>query len=79
MQRDTGHVVNAAHVPWWAFAVGIVLAIATAALAARRPAKAMAAVPVVAALSGRPAPPKGARRSALPGLIVFAAGLAAWR
>ena len=75
VQRDTGHVVNAAHVPWWAFAVGIVLAIATAALAARRPARAMAAVPVVAALSGRPAPPKSVHRSALPGLIVLAVGL----
>jgi putative ABC transport system permease protein len=75
VQRDTGHVVNAAHVPWWAFAVGIVLAITTAALASRRPAKAMAAVPVVAALSGRPAPPKSVHRSALPGLIVLAVGL----
>jgi len=36
----------------------------------------MAAVPVVAALSGRPAPPRAVRRSALPGVIVFAAGLA---
>ena len=75
LQRDTGHVVDAAHLPWWAFAIGVVFAIATAALASRRPAKAMAAVPVVAALSGRPAPPKAARRSVLPGLIVFAAGL----
>jgi putative ABC transport system permease protein len=76
VQRDTGHAVNAAHLPWWAFAIGIVLAIATSALASRRPAKTMAAVPVVAALSGRPAPPKAVRRSALPGVIVFAAGLA---
>jgi putative ABC transport system permease protein len=75
LQQDTGHVVDAAHLPWWAFAIGIVLAIATSALAARRPAKTMAAVPVVTALSGRPAPPKAARRSALPGLIVSAAGL----
>jgi putative ABC transport system permease protein len=36
----------------------------------------MAAVPVVAALSGRPAPPTAVHRSALPGVIVFAAGLA---
>src|SRR5215831_10594198 len=76
VQRDTGHVVDAAHLPWWAFAIGIVLAIATSALASRRPAKTMAAVPVVAALSGRPAPPTAVHRSALPGLIVFAAGLA---
>ena len=76
VQRDTGHAVDAAHLPWWAFAIGIVLAIATSALASRRPAKTMAAVPVVAALSGRPAPPKAVHRSALPGVIVFAAGLA---
>jgi len=36
----------------------------------------MAAVPVVTALSGRPAPPKAVHRSALPGVIVFAVGLA---
>jgi putative ABC transport system permease protein len=76
VQRDTGHAVDATRLPWWAFAVGIVLAIATSALASRRPAKTMAAVPVVAALSGRPAPPKAVHRSALPGVIVFAAGLA---
>ncbi|MFZ2048661.1 MAG: FtsX-like permease family protein, partial [Trebonia sp.] len=58
VQRDTGHAVDAAHLPWWAFAIGILLAIATSALASRRPAKTMAAVPVVTALSGRPAPPK---------------------
>jgi putative ABC transport system permease protein len=76
VQRDTGHVVDAAHLPWWAFAIGIVLVLATSALASRRPAKTMAAVPVVAALSGRPAPPKAVHRSALPGVIVFAVGLA---
>ena len=76
VQRDTGHAVDAAHLPWWALAIGIVLAIATSALASRRPAKTMAAVPVVAALSGRPAPPKAVHRSALPGVIVLAAGLA---
>ncbi len=76
LQRDTGHVVNAAHLPWWAFAIGVVLAIATSVLASRRPAKTMAAVPVVAALSGRPAPPKAVHRSVLPGVIVFAAGVA---
>ena len=50
-------------------------AIATSVLASRRPAKTMAAVPVVAALSGRPAPPKPVHRTVLPGVIVFAAGV----
>jgi putative ABC transport system permease protein len=76
LQQAAGHVIDAANLPWWAFAVGVAFAIATSVLASRRPAKTMAAVPVVAALSGRPAPPRGAHRSALLGVIVFAGGLA---
>ncbi len=76
LQQATGHVVDAANLPWWAFAVGVVFAIATSVLASRRPAKTMAAVPVVAALSGRPAPPRAVHRSALPGVVAFAFGLA---
>jgi len=76
LQQATGHVIDATNVPWWAFGIGVVFAIATSVLASRRPAKTMAAVPVVAALSGRPAPPKPAHRSALPGVIVFAVGVA---
>jgi putative ABC transport system permease protein len=76
LQQASGHVVDAANLPWWAFALGVVLAIATSVLASRRPAKTIARVPVVAALSGRPAPLKPAHRSAVPGVIVFAAGVA---
>ena len=76
LQQAAGHVVDAANLPWWAFAIGVVLAIATSVLASRRPAKTIARVPVVAALSGRPAPPKPVHRSALPGAIVFAGGVA---
>ena len=75
LQQATGHVVDAANLPWWAIAIGVVLAIATSVLASRRPAKTMAAVPVVAALSGRPAPPKAVHRTVLPGVIVFAVGV----
>ena len=76
LQRATGHVVDATSLPWWAFAIGVVSAIATPVLASRRPAKTMAQMPVVAALSGRPAPPKAVHRSALRRVIVFAVGLA---
>ena len=76
LQRAAGHAVDAASLPWWAFALGIVFAISTSVLASRRPAKAMAEVPVVAALSGRPAAPKSAHRSAVPGVIAFGLGLA---
>jgi putative ABC transport system permease protein len=77
LQQDTGHVVDAANLPWWAIAVGILLPVATSVLASRRPATTMARVPVVAALSGRPAPPKALHRSAAPGIIVFALGVVA--
>ncbi len=76
LQQATGHVVDAASLPWWAIAIGAVFAIVTSVLASRNPAKAMAAVPVVTALSGRPAPPKAVHRSAVPGAIAFALGLA---
>jgi putative ABC transport system permease protein len=76
LQQAAGHVVDAANLPWWALALGVVLAIATSVLASRRPAKTIAQVPVVAALSGRPASPKPVHRSALPGVIVFAVGVA---
>ena len=76
LQQATGHVVDAANLPWWALALGAVFAIATSVLASRRPAKTIAQVPVVAALSGRPAPPKAVHRSALPGVIVFGVGVA---
>ena len=48
------HAVDAANLPWWAFGIGVAFAIVTSVLASRRPAKTMARVPVVAALSGRP-------------------------
>ena len=76
LQRATGHVVDAANLPWWAFAAGVVFAVATSVLASRGPAKTIAQVPAVTALSGRPAPPKPVHRSALPGVIVFAGGVA---
>jgi putative ABC transport system permease protein len=75
LQRAAGHVVDAANLPWWAFALGVAFAVTTSVLASRRPAKTMTAVPVVAALSGRPAPPKAVHRTVLPGVIVFAVGV----
>lgn len=77
LQADTGHVINSTNLPWWAIAVAIVLAIGTAVLAARRPARTMARIPVVAALSGRPAQPKAVHRSVIPGAVLVAVGVVA--
>jgi putative ABC transport system permease protein len=77
LETDTAHRIDPLNVPWWAIAAGVALAVVTSVLAARRPARTMARVPVVAALSGRPAAaPKSVRRSALPGLALVAGGAA---
>ena len=60
-------------VPWPAVAAGMVLAVLAAYFSASRPARTVAQVPVLAALSGRPSPPAQVRRSALPGLGCLAA------
>jgi len=75
LEADTAHRIDPLNLPWWAIGVGIVLAIVTSVLAARRPARAVARVPVVQALSGRPPEPKAVHRSAAPGLILLAGGV----
>ncbi len=47
----------------------MVLAVVAAFFAASRPAQAITRVPIVAALSGRPAPPRQVHRSAIPGIV----------
>jgi putative ABC transport system permease protein len=69
------HYVPWTSLPWWLIGVAMALAVVTAILASRQPARAVADVPVVAALSGRPVEPKQSRRSPRPGLIVLAVGL----
>jgi len=76
LETDTAHRIDPLNLPWWAIAAGMALAVVTSVLAARRPARTMARVPVVAALSGRPAEPKGVHRSAVPGLVLAAGGVA---
>ena len=49
------------------------LAVLATYLAAGRPARAITRIPVVAALSGRPAPPEQVHRSAIPGVVLLAA------
>jgi putative ABC transport system permease protein len=74
LQASTGHRVDPLHVPWWVAGTGTVLGVVTAVAAARRPARAVARMPVVAALSGQPSPPRAARRLAVPGLVLLVAG-----
>jgi len=69
------HVIGAFQLPWLVIFVSMALAVLAAYLAAVRPARAIARVPIVAALAGRPPAPRRARRWAGPagaGLLVLA-------
>ena len=69
VEASAHHMIAPFALPWAVIGPAIGLAVLATWFAASRPAKAMARVPVVTALSGRPAPPKKVRRSAVPGLI----------
>jgi putative ABC transport system permease protein len=69
------HVIGAFQLPWLVIIVSMALAVLAAYLAAVRPARAIARVPIVAALAGRPPAPRRVRRWTGPtgvGLLVLA-------
>ena len=61
-EASAHHVIGAFQLPWLVIFVSMALAVAAAYLAALRPARAIARVPIVAALAGRPPAPRPARR-----------------
>ena len=74
-EASAHHVIGAFQLPWLVIFVSMALAALAAFLAAVRPAQAIARVPVVAALAGRPPALRRARRWTGPagvGLIVLA-------
>jgi putative ABC transport system permease protein len=74
-EASAHHVMGAFQLPWLVILVSMALAVLAAYLAAVRPARAIARVPIVAALAGRPPSPRQARRWAGPtgvGLLVLA-------
>jgi len=73
-EKLTHHRIDRFNLPWWALAAAMLLAILTAIVAAWWPARSASRGSIVAALSGRPAPPKPAHRFAGAGAIFLAAG-----
>jgi putative ABC transport system permease protein len=65
------HVIGAFQLPWIVIGPAMALAVITTYLAARRPARTVATVPVHVALSGRPVPPRKVRWSVIPGVVFF--------
>jgi len=74
VEASAHHVIGPFQLPWGVIAGAMVLAVVATYVAAARPARAVTRVPIVTALSGRPAPPKQVHRSALPGVIAFVIG-----
>jgi putative ABC transport system permease protein len=71
----TAHRIDPVDLPWAAAVIGLLLAVATAVVAAVWPGRSVSKVPVVAAISGRVEPPQLVHRSLRPGLIFLVAGL----
>ena len=69
LEQSEHHVIGALALSWPVVIAAMVLAVVAAYFAASRPAKAITKVPVVQALSGRPAPPRQIHRSATPGIV----------
>jgi putative ABC transport system permease protein len=75
LQSIVEHEIDRFAVPWWAIALAWVLACLSAVAAAWWPARAVARLPIVAALSGRPPRPQPAHRFAAAGGLLLGAGL----
>jgi len=75
-EADAHHLIGAFALPWIVIGPAIALAIVATYFAAARPARSITKIPVVAALSGRPAPPKQVHRSVVPGVVLLVAAAA---
>jgi putative ABC transport system permease protein len=71
LENSAHHVIGVFSLPWTVVVLAIVLAVAATYFGASRPARAITRIPVVTALSGRPAPPKQVHRSAIPGVALL--------
>jgi putative ABC transport system permease protein len=71
LQSSAHHLIGPFQLPWIVIGPAIALAVVATYFAASRPARSVTRIPIVAALSGRPAPPKQVHRSALPGVVLF--------
>jgi putative ABC transport system permease protein len=72
-EQSAHHLVGVLALPWLVVIAAMVLAVVAAYFASSRPARAITKVPIVSALSGRPAPPRQIHRSAVPGIVFLVA------
>jgi putative ABC transport system permease protein len=71
LEQSSHHLIGVLALPWPVVVAAMVLAVVAAFFAASRPARAITKVPIVQALSGRPAAPRQIHRSAVPGIVLL--------
>ena len=72
VESSAHHAIAVFALPWAVIFISMALGVLATLFAAWRPARAVTRIPIVAALAGRPAPPKQVHRSAIPGVVCFA-------
>lgn len=78
-ETAAGHRIDRLDLPWWQIALALLLAVLAATVAAWRPARAAARVPITLALSARPPQPKRVRRSAAAAAVLCVLGVVSLR
>jgi putative ABC transport system permease protein len=71
LEQTSHHEIGAFSLPWLVIVLSVLLAVAATYFAASQPARAIARIPVVTALSGRPPEPRKVHRSAIPGVVML--------
>jgi putative ABC transport system permease protein len=71
LESSAHHLIDPFQLPLIVIGPAMALAVVATYFAASRPARSITRIPIVAALSGRPAPPKQVHRSVLPGVALF--------
>jgi putative ABC transport system permease protein len=71
LESSAHHLIGPFQLPWIVIGPAMALAVVATYFAASRPARSITKIPIVTALSGRPAPPKQVHRSAIPGVVLF--------
>jgi putative ABC transport system permease protein len=71
LEQSSHHEIGVFALPWLVVVLSVVLAVVATYFAASRPARAIARIPVVTALSGRPPAPRKVHRSAVPGVVLL--------
>jgi putative ABC transport system permease protein len=71
IERSAHHLIRPFQLPWVVIGPAMALAVVATYFASARPARAIARLSIVAALSGRPAPPRQVHRSAIPGVVLL--------